>query len=61
MSSWPSEFNSVKEALECYNKLALEHKIIFKVVQPNQTTQGATVSRFNLVCVYGKLSEKKKP
>ena len=61
MTSWPSEFNSVKEALECYNKLGLDHKIIFKVIQPNQAAQGVSVSRFYLVCVYGKLSEKKKP
>jgi len=34
-SSWPTEFATSKEALDCYNTLGIPHKIMFKVIEPH--------------------------
>ena len=59
LHDWPSEFSSVKEALETYNKRGLPHKIMFKVDKSNLQANGLQ-ARFSLCCVFAHKSEKKK-
>ena len=58
-SDWPTEFQSVKDALDTYNRLGLEHRIMFKVDKTTLLSTGLQ-ARFSLCCVFSKLPEKKR-